>query len=223
MRSIKADAQAATSGQREEHWQDWLRVVAATVLSVAALASAWSGYQSGLWNGLQTFRLAEMASIGRRAAEKTMVASQMRTMDVLVSLEYLRALSEGKQQQAAFLFQRFRPELKEATKAWLATHPQENPAAPPTPLAMKEYSLAADQEAAQLREEGEKAFTAAEVANATGETYLLLTLLCSLVMFLGGIATAFKGWRLNIVLLTLAVLVMVWTAARMVVLPLAVR
>jgi hypothetical protein len=46
------------------------KVLSATILELAMLASAWSAYQSGLWGGIQDFRIAEAHVIGRQAGEK---------------------------------------------------------------------------------------------------------------------------------------------------------
>ena len=188
MAIIDAAAQADTSGQEGDREPHWFEVVAATVLGLAAFASAWSAYQSARWDGLQTFRLAEVSMAARRAAEQAVFANQLRTVDTLLFEAYVKAVSEGKPQLVNVLFQRFRPEIQAATEAWLATRPQENPAAPPTPFAMPEYALAADTEATQGRAEEEKALAAARAANEISDTYLLLTGLYSPVLFLSGIA-----------------------------------
>jgi hypothetical protein len=110
--------------------------------------------------------------------------------------------------------------MKVATEAWLATRPQENPAAPPTPFAMPEHALAADKDATQWRAEEAQVLAGARAANAIADTYRLLTVLYSLVLFLSGIATAFQQRRMKMVVLALAVMVMIVTGARMAFLPL---
>jgi hypothetical protein len=47
---------------------------------------------------------------------------------------YISAISEKNDQLAEFLFRRFRPEMKVAMEAWLATQPLKNPSAPPAPF-----------------------------------------------------------------------------------------
>jgi len=43
----------------------WLDIGSAIVLALATMASAWCGYQSALWSGVQTFRLAAVSTAGR--------------------------------------------------------------------------------------------------------------------------------------------------------------
>jgi hypothetical protein len=79
--------------------------------------------------------MAEASMAARRAAEQVVFANQLRTVDTLLCEAYVKAVGEGKPQLVNVLFQRFRPEMQAATEAWLATRPQENPVAPPTPFA----------------------------------------------------------------------------------------
>jgi len=46
------------------------------ILSIAILGTAWSAYQAALWNGIQTFRLAEVAASSRAAMEKHLFTEQ---------------------------------------------------------------------------------------------------------------------------------------------------
>ena len=93
-------------------WKRWFELIVAAILGLATLGSAWSAYQSALWGGIQSFRLAESTAAGRLAGEKTIHANQLRGVDLLLFEAYLRALSENNQWLADFLFQRFRPGLR---------------------------------------------------------------------------------------------------------------
>ena len=155
--------------------------VAALILGLATLGSAWSAYQSSLWGGIQNFRVADAHAAGRRAEEKAIDANELRKVDAVLFERYLSALSEKDQRMANFLFDRFRPEFKVAAEAWLATNPLKNPSAPPGPFIMKEYSLEVEKEARQLRQEEEKKLAEAKKASEISHTYLLMTVLFSMV------------------------------------------
>ena len=204
-------------------WERWFELIVAVILGLATLGSAWSAYQSAVWGGIQSFRLAESTAAGRRAAEKAVYANQLRGVDLLLFEAYLRALSENNQWLAEFLFQRFRPEFKVATEAWLATRPLKNPSAPSSPFVMKEYSVAIDKEAQQLRQEEATKFTEARKANEISDGYLLLTVVFGVALFLGGITAAFKGRRVKAIMLALSVITITATATFMAFLPLAKR
>jgi hypothetical protein len=64
--------------------EGWFELLVAVILGLATLGSAWSGYQSGLWSGIQTFRLAESTAAGRRAGEKSVNANQLRGVDLVL-------------------------------------------------------------------------------------------------------------------------------------------
>jgi hypothetical protein len=97
-------------------WERWFELIVAAILGLATLGSAWSAYQSAVWGGIQSIRLAESTAAGKRAGEKAVHANQLRGVDLLLFEVYIRALSENNQWLANFLFQRFRPEFKVATE-----------------------------------------------------------------------------------------------------------
>ena len=88
---------------------------------------------------------------------------------------------------------------------------------------MKEYSVAIDKEAQQLRQEEATKFTEASKANQISDDYLLLTVIFGLALFLGGITAAFKGRRVRAIMLALSVITIAATATFMAFLPLAKR
>jgi hypothetical protein len=141
--------------------------------------------------------------------------------DLVLFEAYVSALTENNQRLADFLFQRFRPELKVATEVWLRTRPLKNPLAPPSPFVMKEYSLTLDRETQQARQEETTKFTEARKANEISDTYLLLTVLSSVALFLGGITAAFKRRPIRRTVLALSVITMTGAAIFLAFLPLA--
>ena len=146
----QAERNDETFGTAQHPWEKWSELIVAVILGLATLGSAWSAYQSAVWGGIQSIRLAEATAAGGRAAEKAVYANQLRGVDLSLFQLYLRALSENNQWLADFLFQRFRPEFKVATETWLATRPLKNPSAPSSPFIMKEYSIAIDKENAAV-------------------------------------------------------------------------
>ena len=152
---------------------------------------------------------------------KVRLANQLRGVDLVLFEAYLRALTENNQRLAEFLFQRFRPEFKVATEAWLKTRPLKNPSAPSSPFVMNEYSLAVDKEMQQSRQEEATKFTEARKANTISDEYLLLTVLFSVALFLGGITAAFKRRRIRGMVLALSVMTITVAAIFLAFLPLA--
>jgi hypothetical protein len=220
MANEQTTAKPETAIHREPR-ETWFEFIAAAILGLATLGSAWSGYQSGLWGGIQDFRIAESLAIGRNAAENAVYANQLRLIDVVSFERYVSAVSENNKQLSDFLVQRFRPEFKPAFDAWVAIKPLKNSAVPSSPFFMKEYSLAPEREAQQLRQLEEKKVAEASNANTISDTYLLLTVLFSVVLFLAGITAAFKRRKLQMAVLSFSIVILTGASIALILLPLA--
>ena len=193
---------------RKERFKHSIELTTTIVIAVATIASAWCAYQATLWGGIQTFRLSAVNALGRKSSEQTVRAGQMRTMDAILFIEYLKGKERHEDFLADFFYHRFRPELKRATDAWLATKPFQNPQAPPHPLVMEEYSLEPEQEAKRLNVESAQKFEDAKQANENSDRYIMLTVLFASVMFFGGISTQFETPRSKIALIVIGVFVL---------------
>ena len=95
---------------------------------------------------------------------------------------------------ADFLYQRFPPELKTATDAWLAEDPINNPDAPSSPFKMPEYRLPEEIAAEQMDQVAAENFTKASQADEYADNYVLLTVIFAMVLFFSGISGKFQ-WR----------------------------
>ncbi len=198
--------QRILDGVEKDKRSRWLEITCAVVLSLATMSTAWCAYQSTLWSGVQTFRLAAANKAGRESSAAHIEALQLRAFDASMGISYMQAKHEGNQRQEKFLFDRFRPEMKKAVEAWLKTDPFNNLAAPLGPLKMAEYVQPELAEARRQEEIAAREHAAAQKANETSDTYVLLTVLFASVLFFGGIAGTLDSRRLRriIVLFALA-------------------
>ncbi len=192
----------------KEHLKHFIELATAIIISLATIASAWCAYQGTLWGGIQTFRLSAVNALGRKSSEQTIRAGQMRTIDGILFIEYLKGKERHKDFLADFFYKRFRPEAKRATDAWLATNPFQNPQSPPHPFVMEEYSLEPEQKAKRLSEESAQKFEEARQANENSDKYIMITVLFASVMFFGGISTQFDTPRYRITLLIIGGIVL---------------
>ena len=172
----------------------WVEILAATVLALATIASAWSAYQSTRWGGVQAEAYAQAGA----ARAESVRASDLADADLTIDVEYfaiwLDEAGQGGDKQVLSLLERaFRPEFHTAFEAWLTTDPLNNQSGPATPFEMEEYELAAEQQAEELRSEAEAATAVAVDANQTGDNYVLTTVLFASVLFFAGISTKFRG------------------------------
>jgi hypothetical protein len=186
------------------HSEKRFEIVATVLLAIAALATAWSGYQASLWDGIQSSKYTQASSARTRAAQKHTEANQFRLGDLSVFENYIDASLSGNTGVADFYRTRFRDEFEPAFEAWTALDPLTNPDAPPSPLAMPEYRLAQEQEADELTERADALFAQGEDANTTSDAYTASTLLFASALFFTAISERFEYRRARIALLAFA-------------------
>jgi hypothetical protein len=114
--------------------------------------------------------------------------------------------------ESAFIYQRFRPEMRTAVDAWLASRPLTNPQAAPTPFAMPEYKVAESQHAAELEQQAEAYSATARDANQRGDNYILMTILFASVLVLLGIGSKMDTLRARAFLFITACVILVISA-----------
>ena len=197
----------------------WFEMACAIVLALATTASAWCAYQSKLWGGAQMARSNAAVRAGREGAVNSLAAVQWRAFDASMFIAYMEARFEQNKAMEAFLFQRFRPEMKPAVEAWLKLDPLNNPSAPPSPFRMAEYAQAETAEVARQADLAAKAMAAAGEARRFSDNYVLLTVVFASVLFFGGIARAFDSRPLRTVLAALAVLLFLGTLVALTTMP----
>ncbi len=179
-------------------------IVIVIILGLTALATAWSGYQASLWNGIQSSNYSQASGARTNAAQLRTAANQYRLADLTVFQNYIDAVLRGDDEIATFYRDRFRDEFDVAFQAWTALDPLENSSAPASPLAMPEYTLAADRAAQDLEARADALFAEGERANDHSDTYTLTTLLFAVVLFLAAVAQRFQYPRARVALLSLA-------------------
>jgi hypothetical protein len=174
-----------------------LEIASAVLLGLAATASAWCGYQSNLWTGVQTFSLVAADEAARKSTQLTLQATQLQSVDLQLLLAYVEGSVRGDNKLADFLHARFRPEVRKALDAWLQTDPFNNPSAPMHPFAMAEYASPEREAAKRADEERARMLAAAKQASRSSDEYVLLTVRFAAVLFFGGIVSTFESRRLR--------------------------
>jgi hypothetical protein len=177
---------------------DRVEVAATVLLSLAAVATAWSGYQATRWNGEQTKASSRTNAIRIEAARAQGLSQAQTQVDVATFTQWVDAFAHKETELADFYFKRFRREFKPAVTAWLATRPLKNADAPLTPFAMPQYKLAAAEEAKRLDAEAE--VSAAQVRRniQRASNYVLGVVLFSVALFFAGMSTKLSEPRLRL-------------------------
>ena len=185
-----------------------LEVVAAVILAVVTIITAWSAFQATKWGGVMAIRFSEANAARTEATQAMARVNAKQAVDVGLFVEYAAARAAGDTALVNFLQERFRDEFRPAFGAWLALDPLENADAPATPFTMDEYVIAEQAAADDATATADLRAQQARDANQTGDNYVLLTVLFASVLFFAGVSTKFDSVRVQQALLSVAVLVL---------------
>ena len=193
--------------------RDWHELLAAVLLAMAAVATAWSSYQATRWHGEQALASSRTNAIRIEGARAASLAEAETEVDVATFIAWVDADRRGESELADFYASRFRPEFQTAFTAWIATNPFANPDAPRTPFAMPEYRVAAQGEANRLDSAAEA--SAAEVRRdiQRASNYVLTVVVYAVVLFLAGMSTKFTRHRLRTALILSGYIVLAFAIA----------
>ena len=186
------------------------------LLALASVATAWSAYQARQWTGEQSqgYSKATAARIAENRAAA--LASGQEQIDVATFIQWIDARARHRDDLASFYRARFRAEFRPAFARWLATRPLQNPAAPPTPFAMRQYRLQATAEAERLERSAAAASDHAKDANERADNYMLAVVLFATSLFFAGISAKLGARQTRSVLLGLGWVVflatLIWLA-----------
>ncbi|MFL6189526.1 MAG: hypothetical protein ACJ75E_06680, partial [Actinomycetes bacterium] len=189
----------------------WVEVVATVILALAAVATAWSGYQASRWHGEQAIAFSRANAARVESTRASNLANAQTEIDVATFTQWVDAYARHETRLADFYRRRFRGEFQPAVAAWVATHPLKNPNAPLTPFAMPNYRLAAAARADRLEMAAEAAAGEASRDIQQANDYVLAVVLFSAALFFGGISTRLQQPRPRAVVLGVGCAVLVGT------------
>ena len=178
-----------------------VEAVATVILALAAVATAWSGYQASRWHGEQAIAFSHANATRVESTRASNLANAQTEIDVATFTQWVDAYARHETELADFYRRRFRGEVQPAVAAWVATHPLRNPDAPLTPFAMPNYRLAANARAERLEVAAEAAAAQASRDIQVANDYVLAVVLFSAALFFGGISTRLHRPRPRAVLL----------------------
>ena len=202
--------------------RDWIEVVATVLLALAAVATAWSSYQSTRWNGEQAKGAARVNALRIDAARAQGLAQSQTEVDIETFIQWANAYAHDDQPLEDFYSDRFRAEFRPAFEAWLATKPLTNPDAPPTPFAMDEYQLQARADSERLDAEAETTAAAVRRNIQRSANYVLAVVLFAVALFFAGMSTKLRGDGTRKALLIVGCIVFLGAAAWIATFPVSV-
>jgi hypothetical protein len=204
---------------RFDKYEPVAEIFAIIILAFATLATAWSGYQSARWSGVQSEDYSRAGALRVESTRASTTAGQLTQIDIGLFTNWINAYSQNNQDLMRFYQTRFRPEFKPAFAAWMATDPKNNKDAPPSPFAMPEYQVAKNAEADALESQAEQMFKAANDANEIADRYVLDTVILASVLFLAGLASQVKSLLMRSLVVIFALLILAWGLYSIIVLP----
>ena len=152
-------------------------VIATVVLALAAVATAWGGYQASRWHGEQAIAFSHANASRVESTRASNLANTQTEIDVATFSQWVDAYARHETRLADFYRRRFRREFQPAVAAWIATRPLENADAPLTPFAMPSYRLEAAARAERLTVAAEAAATEARRDIQYANDYVLAVVL----------------------------------------------
>ena len=181
---------------------EMLEIAEAIVLSVVAIATAWSGYQAALWNAHQSELYGEATNLRVQADSVKTTANQERLYNASNVTEWLKAEARGEKKLATLFERRFLPEFRPAFEAWKKTDPLNNSEAPAGPQFMPEYRSSKAEEAARLDAEAAAVFERGTSARQRSDAYVRETVILATVLLLTAMSQRFKihGVRVGLVI-----------------------
>lgn len=201
---------------REEHPElsHWLEILAAALMALAVVGSAFSAWQATRWGGEQSTLFAEAGSARAQSNKLTTAAGQQISYDAIIfsefAIEFFRDALDGELPPEAATRAELladlliRDEFRPALQAWIDLDPLNNLDAPRTPFDLEEYRNANLDEGERLAQLAESNLDEGNDANQNSDDFILAVVFFASVLFFGGIAPKFRAIYVRAVVLLLA-------------------
>jgi hypothetical protein len=195
-----------------------VELIAAIMLSIATVVTAWSAYQATRWSGDQAEDYTSASATRTESVRASTEANRQILIDVATFLNWLDAEQSGDHALADDIHARMRKEFLPAFDAWLATAPAGS-IPDGTPFELPEYQLAAEAESKRLENKAAALFEDGNESNEVGDDFVLAAVLFASVLFFSGLAGTFDSLRAQLFLLILGGVMLVIGTVIVVTLP----
>lgn len=179
-----------------------VELIAAIMLSIATVVTAWSAYQATRWSGDQAEDYTSASATRTESVRASTEANRQILIDVATYLNWLDAEQSGDHALADDIHARMRKEFLPAFDAWHATAPAGS-IPDGTPFELPEYRLAAEERAKRLEAKAAALFEDGNKSNEVGDDFVLAAVLFASVLFFSGLAGTFDSLRAQLFLLIL--------------------
>lgn len=204
---------------RKQRWEQVVEVIEVLALSLAAIATAWSGFQASQWDDRRGLLYGQATTQRFAASAASTLGGQQLAADSAMFSSWLAARSAQNTDLEMVFVRRFTPDYRQAFDEWLKTDPLNNPSAAPGPAYMPGYKNPNLEEAVQLNAEAAGLFAEGTEAGEKAGKYVRLTVLFALVLFLIAAGQRFRHRLVRISSNALAVCLLVYALVDLILLP----
>ena len=197
----------------------WVEPVAALLMALATLGTAWSSYESAAWTRRANRQMNEFNAFERKAGLLSVQGLQTATIHTTMFMQVLAAQEAGNEKLMNFYIQRFPPDLRKAYDAWLAQKPFENPTAAPHPFVPELYEMRGTRESAEATATAAAKIKEARTSGSFSGQYLANTVLFATVLFFANAAAKFEQRRVRVPSFFFALAVFAFAVVRIAILP----
>jgi hypothetical protein len=185
-----------------------IELVAAILLGIAAILTAWAAYNAALTDGDALKGYTQSTTTRAESNFFYNRGNQQYASDTATFLQYQLEVERGNDDVADVIRQNlFTPELAAAVDAWDALG--DAPDAPATPLDPALYQLEDYAAAEELNAQADQQFTEAQTQDDAGDKFELAVVFFAVSLFMAGIASLFKVPRVRVGLLVVSAVLLV--------------
>lgn len=162
------------------------------LLSVTAIATAWSGFQASKWGGEMSIAFSKASTARIEASRADGNANRQLTIQIQLYTQWVEAVANEDVPLADYVSARFPEPLATAWTAWMELNPQQNSDAPDSPFEMPEYVQPDAVAAIEADARADGLFQQALDNNQRGDNYTLLAVLFATVLFFAAVSSRAK-------------------------------
>jgi len=166
--------------------------LATIVLALAAVATAWSAYQSTRWNGEMSEDYNQAGAYRTESVRASNEANEQTAVAVTLTADWLTAELSGNRDLADALRVRMPPNLDAAMTRWLGAWQPGQPLPPGDPFTQGGYTTPETDRAAVLERQAEATFAEGRDANQYSDNYVLTGVVFAMGLFFAGVASRFS-------------------------------
>jgi hypothetical protein len=169
-----------------------IETLAAVLMSLAAVSTAWSAYQATRWSGEMARSFNQAAGLRVEATRVSNEAAERTGISAGLVQQWIAAEISDQPEIADAIRSRMRPSLAAAMATWLGNWQRGEPLPPGDPFTEGEYTAPESLRAVELSEMAEAAYSRGVTYNQRADNYVLTGVVFALALFFGGMSSRLK-------------------------------